>query len=49
MKQLMVHIILMLFCLTAFSQSETDKQAIQQQYEVALEELVQIATNTFKF
>ena len=44
MKQLMVHIILMLFCLTAFSQTEIDKQTIQQQYEVALEKLVQIAT-----
>ena len=39
MKQFFVHIALLLFSLSAFSQQEIDKQAIIQRYEAALKEL----------
>lgn len=46
MKQLLVHIILMLFSFTVFCQTEIDKQAIIKRYEAALDELTQLASST---
>lgn len=45
MKILFIHIALLFSIVTVFGQTEIDKQAIQQRYEVALEELVQTATS----